>query len=216
MSEGIKRLPLAEAKKVAEELVEEMHPYCDRIAIAGSIRREKEFVNDIEIVAIPKHEERAMKGGLFAIGMEKINVLYKDWAIKQKRILWIKPGKLDLEGIIAEHNAGAIQSYEIGAENLYWRGLLPETIKLDLFLTTEEKWAQIFTIRTGSAEFTHALVTHANFVRHTPIKDGRVFNYGRPVEGIKTEKDLFAYLNLEWVEPRQRTGREALKFIRYL
>lgn len=41
MSEGIKRLPLAEAKKVAEELVEEMHPYCDRIAIAGSIRREK-------------------------------------------------------------------------------------------------------------------------------------------------------------------------------
>ena len=41
-------------KKRAEEILEELRPHCLRAEIAGSIRRKKDFPNDIEIVAIPK------------------------------------------------------------------------------------------------------------------------------------------------------------------
>ena len=42
------------ALKIAEEIKSQMAPFCERIEIAGSIRRQREFCNDIEIVAIRK------------------------------------------------------------------------------------------------------------------------------------------------------------------
>lgn len=53
MSRGSKK-PLAEALAVAEEIQAKLAPYCERIEIAGSIRRQRELVGDIELVAIPK------------------------------------------------------------------------------------------------------------------------------------------------------------------
>jgi DNA polymerase/3'-5' exonuclease PolX len=54
-----------EALKIAQETVELLRPHCERIEIAGSIRREKPEPNDIEIVAIPKPYEV----GLFESGL---------------------------------------------------------------------------------------------------------------------------------------------------
>lgn len=44
------------AKKLADEVVAILRPYCDRIEIAGSIRRKKPGVNDIDIVLIPNNQ----------------------------------------------------------------------------------------------------------------------------------------------------------------
>jgi DNA polymerase (family 10) len=42
---------------VAADFVKgELSPYCDRIEIAGSIRRKKPWVNDIDIVCIPNNQ----------------------------------------------------------------------------------------------------------------------------------------------------------------
>ncbi|MFZ3011399.1 MAG: hypothetical protein WA060_00135 [Minisyncoccia bacterium] len=49
-----KRYPLAEAQAIALKVLEQLKPYCIRAEIAGSIRRQKSEVKDIEIVAIPK------------------------------------------------------------------------------------------------------------------------------------------------------------------
>lgn len=46
-------MQLAQAKTIAEGLVEAFKPYCRRVQIAGSIRRERPEVKDIEIVAVP-------------------------------------------------------------------------------------------------------------------------------------------------------------------
>ena len=46
-------MKLEEAYQIAEKIKKQLEPYCDRIAIAGSLRREKTDVKDIEIVAIP-------------------------------------------------------------------------------------------------------------------------------------------------------------------
>jgi DNA polymerase/3'-5' exonuclease PolX len=42
------------AQPIADRVRDLLAPHCDRIEIAGSIRRQKADVGDIEIVAIPK------------------------------------------------------------------------------------------------------------------------------------------------------------------
>lgn len=59
-------MKLLEATLVATELVNKLRPYCDRIEIAGSIRRGRAWINDIDIVAIP-HEEKILAGGFFNV-----------------------------------------------------------------------------------------------------------------------------------------------------
>jgi DNA polymerase/3'-5' exonuclease PolX len=66
--EKSKRYPYAEAYKVALEVLEQLKPHCERIEIAGSIRRKKAEVGDIEIVAIPK----PYKTGLFQSGIATV------------------------------------------------------------------------------------------------------------------------------------------------
>lgn len=46
--------PFAEAMPDAEFLRTTLEPFCERIAIAGSLRRGCASVNDIEILFIPK------------------------------------------------------------------------------------------------------------------------------------------------------------------
>lgn len=45
------------ARLQAEQIIEKLSPYCKRIEIAGSIRREKPEVGDIEILAVPDKDK---------------------------------------------------------------------------------------------------------------------------------------------------------------
>lgn len=45
---------LETAQKVADAVVKHLSPHCLRIEVAGSIRRRKAWVNDIDLVLIPK------------------------------------------------------------------------------------------------------------------------------------------------------------------
>jgi len=47
-------MELAYAQKLAEQIVEQIRSYCERIEVAGSIRRKKSEVRDIDLVLIPK------------------------------------------------------------------------------------------------------------------------------------------------------------------
>ena len=61
-------MKLEQAQSIAETIKEQLAPHCDRIEIAGSIRRKRPQVNDIEIVAIPKPYET----GLFESGIATV------------------------------------------------------------------------------------------------------------------------------------------------
>ena len=67
MEKSIK-YPYAEAYKIALEVLEQLKPHCERIEIAGSIRRKKAEVGDIEILAIPKPYDV----GLFQSGIATV------------------------------------------------------------------------------------------------------------------------------------------------
>ncbi|KKM24357.1 hypothetical protein LCGC14_1605900 [marine sediment metagenome] len=55
MSKG-RSSPYALAKGLAEKLIHSLEKYCDKMEIAGSIRRLKQIVHDIEIVALVKEQ----------------------------------------------------------------------------------------------------------------------------------------------------------------
>lgn len=44
------------AKRIADSVIEQLKPYCKRIAIAGSVRRQRPEVKDIEICLIPENK----------------------------------------------------------------------------------------------------------------------------------------------------------------
>ncbi|MBA7684354.1 hypothetical protein ES703_92748 [subsurface metagenome] len=46
-------MELEVAQKIAKEVIKRLTPYCQKIVVAGSIRRRKTFPHDIDIVLIP-------------------------------------------------------------------------------------------------------------------------------------------------------------------
>jgi DNA polymerase/3'-5' exonuclease PolX len=52
-------MELVRAKEIADKYKSILSPFCERIEIAGSIRRERPKVNDIEIVCIPRPHDIA-------------------------------------------------------------------------------------------------------------------------------------------------------------
>ena len=181
---------LIEAERVAQELIEAMKPYCIRCEVAGSIRRQKPEVKDIEIVAIPLWHKVDDPTDLFCERKVNINELWQNNSALN--VKWIKPGTSE------------IVPWHINQNGKYWRGLLPNSMKLDLFLVTEANWGIQFAIRTGCAEFSHGLVTHANR-RSLPCVDGYLTREGQRLE-TREEIEVFNLLDLDFVEPQNRVG----------
>lgn len=61
-------MKLQQTLTIAEQIKQQLLPHCERIEIAGSIRRQKPEVKDIEIVCIPKPYEV----GLFETGIATV------------------------------------------------------------------------------------------------------------------------------------------------
>jgi DNA polymerase/3'-5' exonuclease PolX len=189
---------LQKAKEIAEDLKSEMSKWSEKIQIAGSIRRGKSEVKDIEIVAIPsfyifdKDPEY-----LFAMSDEppKENLL-KNWGERQTDIQWIKPGTHE------------IIPWQIKPDGKYWRGWLPEhKIKLDLFLANADNWGVIFTIRTGSAEFSAMMMRFINQNTDFQIQKGHLtIRATGEIIPCPTEKSFFENTGIEFVPVEKRSA----------
>ncbi len=59
MSSATTRRPLAEAQAVADEILTQLTPHCEKISLAGSIRRQSPTIGDVEIVCLPLPYEPA-------------------------------------------------------------------------------------------------------------------------------------------------------------
>ncbi|HEV2704936.1 MAG TPA: hypothetical protein VGV59_03370 [Pyrinomonadaceae bacterium] len=206
---------IRQARLIAEHLVKEMMPFCERAEIAGSIRRGCQDVRDLEIVVIPKWQEKPL--GMFPDGGGRTNELLR-WATRAELLgdlMWIKTGTAE------------IVPWQPKAEGKHWRALLkPQRIKLDLFLASAENFGYIFAIRTGHKDFSSGLLAHAKL--HTPYQSERSYYEAHPelkgeCEGYlvesatgrrvetREERDVFELLGLEYLAPSERTGFEAVR-----
>ena len=177
MSAAVK-LPYPVVLPIAERVVEALRPYCERIAIAGSLRREKPMVGDIEIVAIPRR-----RVDLFNEPLPGPTIL--DAFLDSRAVAFAKRGE-------------RYQQFRYGAQTT-----------VDLFLPTAATWGSVFTIRTGSWEFSRWLVTSQAAGGAAPdgliFRDGRLLANGRLLL-TPEETDVFAALGLAYIPPVERAG----------
>lgn len=181
-----------------------IQPFCTRLAIAGSIRREADEVKDIEIVCLPRIETKLHAVGLFGDGELLSRNALHDWAIGFGcPIRWIKPATSE------------IIDWAPKPDGKYWRGLIRDAdagdVKIDIFIPRPKNWGITLLVRTGSAEFSQAVAAHA-LRTGRKLDDGGLLKYGVPV-ATDEEADAFKHLGLLWTEPRDRTGARAVRAI---
>ncbi len=169
-------MKLNAALEAAEIAKGDLVPYCDRIEIAGSIRRRKEDVGDIEIVAIPKRVEV----GLFGDDTER------------------EPGFARVV-----NQWGKVKGDP--QHGLYTQRILPVGIKLDLFVATPLNWGLIYAIRTGSADFSRYVLA-SGWVRSGYRSINGMLHTIETGEPWPTpeEEDLFRAAGVAWIEPEKR------------
>jgi len=182
-------VPLAEAARIAALVVADLAPYCERIEIAGSVRRRKEIVGDIELVAIPRYE----LGGLFAT--HPVNAL---WAyLEESTIYRLVKGK--------------------GPDGRYYQLVRPDMgdVQIDLFIAQEDNWGYILLLRTGSAAFGPAVLARwkqRQWMRgsdeHGSV-DGHLVTRAGEVVPTPDEETVFRLVGLEPVPPEERTDEAA-------
>lgn len=169
-------MKLENAKIIAEEIIKRLAPFCYRIEVAGSIRRECPTVGDIEIVCIPEMVE--YQDTFFDAKMEKHPGFVKAVDSWEKVKGDAKEGK-------------------------YMQRLLPENIKLDIFTASEYNWGLIFAIRTGSAQFSHKVLAMGWKKKgYTSISGILTSNSGDIP--VYEEKDLFKIIGIPWIPPKAR------------
>lgn len=188
-------LALPTAGRLAARVLADLEPYCARLAVAGSLRRRKSQVGDIELVAIPRWER---SGGLF--GDLPVNLL---WAHLQDNphYRWVKG---------------------TGPEGRYYQlRLVKAGMQLDIFLAAPDNWGWILLMRTGSGEFSQAMLSRWKRIQGLELTqvgsfDGRLVGRSTtqdPGEPVPTpeEEDAFRLCGVPFIAPEQRTGREALR-----
>ena len=196
---------LAQADRIATALVGELDDACVRIAVAGSIRRRKPEVKDIELVAIPRWAERAVSGqaSLFEANVEPLNLLQQRINALAPRVQPIKSGTQQVE------------PWHLTPTGKYWRLWLPLVqLKVDLFVCSPETWGLNFMIRTGSGVGPSGAPADgfapAMLARWKQVSGGGMA-YEAQLRGANggthptpEEQNVFAACRVQWVPPEQR------------
>lgn len=193
--------PLAEAEALALEVVRLLEAYCARIEVLGSIRRRKPMPSDIELLAVPLFGP-PLTADLFGqpVG-DPVNLL--DTRVLELRTAGVLGTRPDKNGRSA-----------VGPR---YKRLSFEGFGLDLFSCfPPAQFGVLSVIRTGSADFSHRLVTPVERGGWMPkgkwIVDGALWRWRVPgvePELIPTpdEETLFAQLLRPYVPPPEREVR---------
>lgn len=184
-----KRWPHAIALTVASSIVEMLEPHCERIIIAGSVRRQKPSCGDVEILYIPKIEDAPDTMDMF----RRIDLNLADQTILA----------MERAGILARRK-NSKGSEMFGAKNKLMVHV--ETgIPVDLFTATEENWFNYLTCRTGPSESNIRIC-------ETAIKQGKKwhpYDVGFEKDGemirMNSEQEVFEFVGLPYKQPEDRT-----------
>jgi DNA polymerase/3'-5' exonuclease PolX len=171
-------MELEKAKAIAREIVYWLTPACHRITIAGSIRRRKPDVGDIELLCIPKFNG-------------PVDLL-------DRELKWlIGTGQLDYR----RNKKGSIV---YGPKNKLLRHVA-SGIGVDIFSTDEECWPVALVVRTGGEATNKEIATRA--IRHGLRFHayGRGFTLADGSELVcQSEEDVFKAVGLAYREPWER------------
>ena len=88
-------MELKKAQAIAEDVVKQLSPHCEKVEVAGSIRRRRPLPNDIDIVLVPKPlMDYAVHQVLMELGGGKMKMA-------GKKIARVDLGEIELDVYIA-------------------------------------------------------------------------------------------------------------------
>jgi len=216
-------MTLEYARDLAETLVELLRPACQRIEIAGSVRRGKPTPNDVEIVAVPR-----WRGQVTLM-----------WGVEPtENVLDLRCLELLATGQLEKRpDSQGRYCWGTGVKRaVFFQG--KDYAPVDLFqVIAPVQWGVIYAIRTGPGDVNHRLVTSRALGGACPldrkVAGGRVWDLtaytmiervnvtrmaatkfiqlvGRSIPGVPMiptpeEEDFFAALGVPCWPPEQRT-----------
>lgn len=189
MSLSAIRYPLDQAQAVAAEILGWLGPDCERVAVAGSIRRQKPTVGDVEIVAIARQDSYVPEGEMLPVLRSALN--YRVQRLVTSKQLLFRPKK---DGTIA--NGAEIKLLVHAATGM----------PVDLFITVPEHWFSLLVCRTGGKRNNEELATLAKRHGYRWMMNGAGFRHlttGK-VTPITCEEDAYTFLNLTCPLPHYR------------
>lgn len=182
-----KKFQHADALAVALRLQAMIAPACERIAIAGSLRRLKPMVGDIELLFVPKLAERP--DGLFdsrivSVADEVCEKLLKDGILAKRP---------NVNGHFAWGEANKLAIH------------VPTGIPVDLFATSQPNWYVALVIRTGSKETNLLLTTGAQKQGGSLMAYGSGVKWGDgTITPAKSEEHVFRLCGVNYRQPKDR------------
>jgi DNA polymerase/3'-5' exonuclease PolX len=164
-------MTLGYARVMAEALVDLLAPACERIEIAGSIRRQKARPNDIDLVMDPCERISRQPSLDSPLGFGRL---------ERTNLLDARCDELLKQGVLEKRpDSQGRHCWGTGIKRaVFYQG--QDYAPVDLFQVVEPRqWGVIYAIRTGPGDFNKLLVTSQWFGRACPkdreVAGGRVW-----------------------------------------
>lgn len=171
---------------VAKELCDLLKPDCQRLIVAGSLRRKKAEVGDVEVLFVPKMLKRAIDF----------------WNMEDYPLTDLVFERMVLKGII-ERRPKVDGTFTWGKEIKLARHV-KSGIPVDFFAARQDNWFSMLVCRTGSGRSNIAICQAAQrkgwkwtFTQGFRNEVGRIV----PVE---SEEDVFRLVGLKYLHPWER------------
>jgi DNA polymerase/3'-5' exonuclease PolX len=187
------RYPLERARRVAETLRLRLAPWCERIEIVGSVRRQKPEVGDVELLYVSREVERG-------VANELIPAVFR-WEVVEEEI-----NRMLKEGLLDERpNKNGKRAW---GEKIKLAIHRPSGIPVDLFAARAGNWWNLLVCRTGPAESNMRIAKTAKErgLKWEPYGEGLADRRtGETVWRARNEHGIFERLGLTCEAPEQRT-----------
>ena len=192
MSEGT-GMDIGAAKSYAKLFILSICDFCEKVEIAGSVRRGKQKVHDIEILATPVFStiEQVLIDG---VKRGTVNSLH------------MRMVRLQQDGIVTADRMRKDKHKDPFGERYYRVNYNFTDLKIpvDLFVVIPPaQWGTQLLIRTGCAEFSHWVVSR-RIDQGLRFKDGHLEHDTTGVIDTPTEESVFKALRMPYVPPEQR------------
>ena len=170
-------MELTEAREIAEELKSLLESACEKIVIAGSIRRQKPFVGDVELLCVPTYDN----------GVDQLD--REIGGLVVQRVLGFRRNKLG--------------SRVYGPKNKLMLHL-PSGIGVDIFSTNEDCWPVSLVVRTGGKQTNIRICMAAQARGYKFHAYGSGFSTPHGEIVCRSEREVFETVGLPWQRPEER------------
>jgi len=189
MTGGKRRWPLEVAQGIADRLAARLQPCCWRIQVAGSTRRRRPTVGDIELLCIPRVEKYRN-----LLGEETGTLDLLDCELQG----WLLAGYLDYR----RNRNGQRIGY--GPLNKYLTHV-PTGMPVDVFCTTGENWGMALLVRTGPAAFNVKVMSRLRVLGMRGHAYGGITDADGKEVSCPDEETVFRHLGWPYLQPEERS-----------